>query len=108
VILKNDESNTPNLKAAAVSALVDAVADSAFKLSKLIDPSGYEAWYDVKNDRFVNVNIRPFPLLKQEDLAFTKAQGQPHSRYHSSKPLHNRISQHDNRILEEPGPHTLP
>jgi hypothetical protein len=48
VILEDDELDTPDPKAAAVSALVDAGADFAFKLSKLIDPSDYEAWYDVE------------------------------------------------------------
>jgi hypothetical protein len=43
VILKDDGSNIPNPKAAAVSALVDDGTDSAFKLSKPIDPSDYEA-----------------------------------------------------------------
>jgi hypothetical protein len=43
VILEGDESNTPDPKAAAVPALVDASADSAFELSEPIDPSGHEA-----------------------------------------------------------------
>jgi hypothetical protein len=73
VILRDDELNTPDPKAAAVSASVDASADSAFELSKLIDPSSHEAWYDVEDDRFVDKDLRPFPLLEQEDLASTKA-----------------------------------
>jgi hypothetical protein len=108
VILEGGESNTPNPKAAAVPALVDASADSAFELSKPIDPSGHEAWYDVEDDRFVDKDLRLFPPLEQEDLASTEAQGQPHSRYHSSRPSHDQINQHDDRASEEPGPHTLP
>jgi hypothetical protein len=108
VILEDDESNTPNPEAAVVSASVDVGADSAFELSKPIDPSGHEAWYDVEDDRFVGEDLRPFPPLEQEDLASTEAQGQPHSRCHSSGPSHDGINQHDDRTSEEPGPHTLP
>jgi hypothetical protein len=39
MILEDYEPDTPNLEAAAVSASVDAGADSAFELSKPIDPS---------------------------------------------------------------------
>jgi hypothetical protein len=66
-------------KAPAVSALVDAGADSAFELSKPIDLSGHEAWYDVEDYCFVDEDICPFPLLEQEGLASTLAQGQSHS-----------------------------
>ena len=43
MILEGGESNTLDPEAAAVLALVDAGADSAFELSKPIDPSGHEA-----------------------------------------------------------------
>jgi hypothetical protein len=43
VILEDDEPDTPDPEAAAVSASVDAGADFAFELSKLIDPSDHEA-----------------------------------------------------------------
>lgn len=95
MILEDDESDTPDPEATAVSALVDAGADSTFELSKPIDPSGHEAWHDVEDDRFVDKDLRPFPPLEQEVLASTLAQGQPHSRYHSPGPSHDRINQHD-------------
>ncbi len=75
MILEDDGSNTPDPEAAAVFASVDAGADSAFKLSKPIDPSSHEACYDVEDDRFVDKDLRPFPLLEQEGLASTLAQG---------------------------------
>jgi hypothetical protein len=70
VILEDDESNTPDPEAAAVSALVDAGAHSAFDLSRPIDLSGHEAWYDVEDDCFVDEDLCPFPLLEQEGLGF--------------------------------------
>jgi hypothetical protein len=73
VILEGGESNPPDLEVAAVPASVDAGADSAFKLSKPIDPSGHEAWYDVEDDRFVDEDLRSLPPLEQEDLASTEA-----------------------------------
>ena len=73
MILEGGESNPPEPEAAAVPASVDAGADSAFKLSKPIDPSGHEAWYDVEDDRFVDEDLRPFPPLEQVDLASTDA-----------------------------------
>ena len=113
MILEDDESDTPNPEAAAVSASVDAGANSAFELSKPIDPSGHEAWYDVEDDRFVDEDLCPFPPLEQEGLASTLAQGQPHSRYHSPGPSHDWINQHyddgnTQRTSEEPRPLTLP
>jgi hypothetical protein len=113
VILEDDESNTPDPKAAAVSTSVDPGADSAFELSKLIDPSGHEAWYDIEDDCVVDEDLRPFPPpLEQEGLASTLTQSQPHSRYHSSGPSHDWINQHDDRhtqrTSEELGHHTLP
>jgi hypothetical protein len=113
VILEDDKSNTPDPEAAAVSASVDAGADSAFELSKPIDLTDHKAWYNVEDDRFVNEDLRPFPPLEQEGLASALAQSQPHSRYHSPRPSHDWINQHDDdgntqRTLEEPRPHTLP
>jgi hypothetical protein len=64
MILKDDELDTPNPKAAAVSTLVDASADSTFELSKPIDPSDHEAWYDVKASCYVDDDLCPFPLLE--------------------------------------------
>jgi len=55
--------NTPDPEASAVSAS-DAGADSAFELSKPIDPSDHEAWYDVEDDRYVDEDLRPFPPLE--------------------------------------------
>lgn len=95
MILEDDESNTPDPEAVATSALVDYGADSAFELSKPIDLSGHEAWCDVEDDCFVDEDLCPFPLLEQEGLASTLAQGQPHSRYHSPRPSHDRLNQHD-------------
>jgi len=43
VILEDDKPDTPDPKATAVSALVNASADSAFRLSKPIDLSDYKA-----------------------------------------------------------------
>jgi hypothetical protein len=43
VILKDDKLDTPNHKAAIVSALVNASANFTFKLSKPINPSNYKA-----------------------------------------------------------------
>ena len=92
MILKGGESNTPNPEAAAVPALVDASADSAFGLSKPIDPSDHEAWYDVEAGCYVDEELPLLPPLEQEGLASTLAQGQPHSCYHLPGPLYNRIS----------------
>jgi hypothetical protein len=77
VILEDDESDTPDPEAAAVSA---------FELSKLTDPSGYELWYDVADERFVDEDLCPFPPHEQGGLASTPtpAQDQPHSCHHSS------------------------
>jgi hypothetical protein len=112
VILEDDGPDTPNPEATTVSASVDAGADSAFGLSKPIDRSDHEAWYDVEAGCYVDEELRPFPPLEQEDLASTLAQGQPHSRYHSPGPSHERIGQYDDGntqcTSEEPRPHTLP
>jgi hypothetical protein len=43
VILEDDKPDTPDPEAAAVSALANAGADSAFELSKPIDTSNHEA-----------------------------------------------------------------
>jgi len=113
VILEDNGPDTYNPEAAAVSALVDAGADSAFGLSKPIDWSDHEAWYDVEAGCYVDEELRPFPLLEQEGLASTLAQGQPHSRYHPPGPSHEQIGQYDDDrntqcTLEELKPHTLP
>jgi hypothetical protein len=43
MILEDDEPDTLGPEAAAVSALVDASGDSAFGLSKPVDPLDHEA-----------------------------------------------------------------
>jgi hypothetical protein len=113
VILKDDEPDTPDPEAAAVSALVDASADFAFELSKPINPSDYEAWYDVEASCYVDEELPLGLEPKQEGLAAsTPVHDHGHSRYHSPRPSHNRIGQHDDGntqcTSEEPGPHTLP
>jgi hypothetical protein len=114
VILEDDEPNTPDLEAAAVSALVDAVADSAFRLSKPIDPSDHEAWYDVEASCYVDKELPPGLEPEQEGLAAsTPIHNHSHSRFHSLRPSHDRIGQYDDggnaqRTLEEPAPHSLP
>ena len=51
------------------------VLHNTFELSKPIDLSGHEAWYDVEDNCFVDEDLCPFPPLEQEDLASTEAQG---------------------------------
>jgi hypothetical protein len=114
VILEDDESDTPDPEAAAVSASTDAGTDSAFELSKPIDPSGHEAWYDVEAGCYVDEELPLGLEPEQEGLAAsTPVHDHGHSRYHSPRPLHDRIGQYDNdgntqRTIEEPGPYTLP
>jgi len=92
VILEDDKPDTPNLKAAAVSALVDASAHFAFKLSKLIDPSDYEVWYDVKASCYVDEGLLLGLKLEQEGLAAsTPIYNHSHSRYYSLSLSHDRI-----------------
>ena len=57
MILKDDELDTPNPKAATVSTLVNTSADFAFKLSKLIDPFNHKAWYDVKAGCYIDKEL---------------------------------------------------
>jgi hypothetical protein len=57
VILEDDELDTPNPKAAAVSASINASADFAFELSKPIDPSNHEAWYNVKASCYIDEEL---------------------------------------------------
>ena len=108
MILEDDESNTPDPEAAAVSALVDAGADSAFELSKPIDPSDHEPWYDVEAGCYVDEELPPGLEPEQEGLAAsTPAHDHGHSRYHSPRPSHDQINQYDNdrntqRTSEEP------
>jgi hypothetical protein len=88
VILKDDKLNTPNPKAVAVSALVNASADSAFGLSKLIDLSDHKAWYSIKTNYYVNKELLLGLKPKQEGLAAsTPVHDHGHSRYHSPRPL---------------------
>jgi hypothetical protein len=114
VILEDDESNTPDPEAAAVSALVDADADSAFGLSKSIDLSDYKAWYDVEASCYVDEELPPGLEPEQEGLAAsTLVHDHGHSRYHSPRPSHDRIGQHDNdgntqRTSKELTPYSLP
>jgi hypothetical protein len=63
VILEDDELDL-DLGATAVSASVDAGANPAFELSKLVHPLSYEVWYDVEDNRYVDEDLRPFPLLE--------------------------------------------
>jgi hypothetical protein len=114
VILEDDKPDTPNPEAAAVSALVNASADFAFELSKPIDLSNYEAWYNVKAGCYVDKELPLSLKSEQEGLAAsTLVHDHSHSRYHSPKPLHNQISQYNSnrntqRTLEELRPYTLP
>ena len=57
MILEDDELDTPKPKAATVSTLVNASADFAFELSKPIDPSNHEAWYDVDAGCYVDEEL---------------------------------------------------
>jgi hypothetical protein len=113
VILKDDRSDTLNPEAAAVSALVDSGTDSAFGLSKPIDRSDHEAWYDVEAGCYVDEELPPGLEPEQEGLAAsTPVHDHGHSRYHSPRPSHDRIGQYDGdgitqRTSEEPRPHTL-
>jgi hypothetical protein len=114
VILEDDESNTPDPEAAAVSASVDAGADSAFGLSKPIDPSDHEALYDVEAGCYVDEELPPGLEPGQEGLAAsTPVHDHGHSRYHSPRPSHDGIGQRDDdgntqRTSKEPAPHSLP
>jgi hypothetical protein len=106
VILEDDEPDTPSS--------VDAGADSAFELSKPIDPSDHEAWYDVEAGCYVEEELPPGLEPEQEGLAAsTPVHDHGHSRYHSPRPLHDWIGQYDDdgntqRTSEEPAPHSLP
>jgi hypothetical protein len=101
VILEDDESDTLDLEAAAVSAL---------ELGNPIDPSGHDLWYDVEDARYVDGDLRPFPPLNQEGLPSTLAQEQPHSRHHSPRSTQDQSDLHDKRITrstsEDPVTHT--
>jgi hypothetical protein len=104
VILEDDESDTPDPEAAAVSA---------FGLGKPTDPSGHELWYE--DQRFVDEDLCPFPPLEQEGLASTPtpAQDQLHSCHYSPGSSQDQINQHGNdrtrpSVSEEPTPYTLP
>ena len=114
MILEDDEPDTPDPEAAAVSASVNASADSAFELSKPIDPSNYEAWYDVEASCYVEEELPPGLEPEQEGLAAsTPVHDHGHSRYHSPRPLHDWIGQYDDDgntqcTSEEPAPHSLP
>ena len=114
MILEDDEPDTPDPEAAAVSALVDAGADFAFEPSKPIDPSDHEAWYDVEAGCYVDEGLPLGLEPEQEGLAAsTPVHDHGHSRYHSPGPSHDRIGQYDGdgntqRTSEEPRPHTLP
>ena len=88
MILEDDEPDTP--------ASVDAGADSAFELSKPIDPSDHEAWYDVEAGCYVEEELPPGLEPEQEGLAAsTPVHDHGHSRYHSPGPSHDRIGQYD-------------
>jgi hypothetical protein len=113
VILEDDEPDTPDPGAAAVSATVDAGSDSAFELSKPIDQSDHEAWYDVEAGCYVDEGLPPGLEPEQEGLATsTPVHDHGHSRYHSPRPSHDRIGQYDDgntqRTSAEPAPHSLP
>jgi len=66
VILEDNKPDTPDPKAAAVSASVEASADSAFELSKPIDPSDHEAWYDVEAGCYVDEEL-PLSLEPEQE-----------------------------------------
>jgi len=78
VILEDDESDTP----------------AALGLSKPTNPSGYELWYNVEDQRFVDEDLCPFPPLEQEGLALTPTptQDQSHSCHHSTRLSQDQIS----------------
>jgi hypothetical protein len=70
VILEDDVSDTPSLKAAAICA---AGADPAFEPTKATDPPGHGPWWDVEDDCFIDDDLCLYPPLEQERLASTPA-----------------------------------
>lgn len=66
MILEDNKLDTPDAEAATVSA---------FGLSKLTNPSGYELCYNIADQR-VNEDLYPFPPPKQEGLALTPTPAQ--------------------------------
>lgn len=68
VVLGDDKSDTPEPvpKAAAVSISVDADANPASELSE-------GPWWDVKDECYVDDDLRLIPPLKQEGLASAPA-----------------------------------
>jgi hypothetical protein len=84
VILEDDELDTPTL--------VDASADSAFELSRPIDPSDHEVWYDVEAGCYVEEELPLGLEPEQEGLA---ASTPVHDHGHSPGPSHDRIGQYD-------------
>ena len=113
MILDNNEPDSPGLETAAVSALIDVGAGSAFEL-KPIGLFPPERWYDVEAGCYVDEELPLGLEPEQEGLAAsTPVHDHGHSRYHSPGPSHNQISQDDDngntqRTSEEPAPHSLP
>jgi len=108
VILKDNESDTPDPETAAVSALVDVGADSAFELSKPIGPPHPEQWYDVETGCYVDEDLPlGLELEGQESLAaFTPVRDCGHSPHHQiGKPDNDRNTR---RTSEELAPHSPP
>jgi hypothetical protein len=108
---QDDASDTPNPEVAAVSASIDADVDLAIDLSKLVHV-GHEEWWDVEDNCFVKVDIRPLPLLEQDGLASTPARCQPYSLNYSLEESQNQINLHDDdgarwSASKEPAPHSL-
>jgi len=97
MVLEYDELDNPDPKTAAVSVSVDARANPAFDFSKRIDASlGYEAWWDSEGVCTVETELRPFPLLEQDNLpsAPILAQYLPSSYYHSPGASYDWVNQH--------------
>ena len=70
----------------------NAGANSAFELSKPIDLSDHEAWYDVEAGCYIDEELSPGLEPEQEGLAAsTPIHDHGHSRHDSLRPLHNRI-----------------
>jgi hypothetical protein len=118
VILEDNESNIhkPEAAAGAVSVSVDAGADSTFELSKPIDPSGPERWFDVEASCYVNEELLPDLGPEQGGLAAsTPVHDHGHSCYHPPRSPHDQIGQYNDdddentqHTSEEPALYSLP
>ena len=75
MILDDDELHTsqPELQATAVFAPVDAGVDPAVDISEPFDPSSHEAWWNMEDGCFVDTDLHPPFLLRQDTLVTTPA-----------------------------------